>query len=367
MPTIAELPDIDQAMARLDAAEASFQEAPGEAFVQTDEPARAQSAPSEAKTADKPNSESADTRAAAGDKTADPKPVSETPKPGDKPAEQKPADAKPQDKPSGSAFKQNAERLDKTWKAVNERKAQLDAQEQQLKAREQQIAAQEQRVRIQQAKASQKYTPEQYEQAGQTRQQNGDQFELQADGLERRAEKLEEQGDLAGAERARQQAKNLRDQAVVERSTAKQLKDYAGHLRANPDPTLEQHQQQKSRELQHYTTEAAKAWPELAQSGSEFQKRTAAHLQAASKYGLDTNENPAIMYFAAQLTHFERTAARVPDMEKELGELRAKVKEYEKLTAPGGGSEASTQPQRGKPASAEDEGEALRAEALAMS
>lgn len=365
MPILAELPDIDAALAKLDAAEASFEEAPGEAFVQTDDPARPQSAPSEAKAAEKPDSDTTDTRAAAGEKPAEAKEkVSETPpKPGEKPAELKPGEAKA----SGSAFKQNADRLDKTWKAVNERKVQLDGREQQLAQREQQLVVQEQRIKLQEARSAQKYSPEQYEQASQTRAQNADGFDLQADGLERRADKLEESGDYANAERARAQAKGLREQAIVERSTAKQLKDYAGHLRANPSPTVEQHQAQKARELQHYTTEAAKAWPELAQSGSEFQKRTAAHLNAAAKYGLDANENPAIMYFAAQLTHFERTAARVPEMEKELGELRAKVKDYEKLTAPGGGGEASTRPQAQKPASAEDEGEALRAEALTFS
>lgn len=367
MPAIAELPDIDQALAKLDAAEASFQDGPTEAFVQTESRAnRDQSGSSEAAPGAKPPAQHpTDTRATAGaPPKPDAKPISEIPpKPGDKPAEAKPGE-KP---PEGSAFKRDRERLDKNWKSVNERKQQLDTQEQQLKAREQQIVTREQQFKLQQARAQQRFTPEQYEQASQTKLQNAEQFGLQADGLERRADKLEEAGNFAGAEQARVQAKQLREQAVVEAATGRQLKDYAGHLRANPDPTIQQHQQQLAKQMEHYTIEAAKRWPEMGQSGSEFQKSMAANLNAAAKYGLDANEHPAVMFFAAQLTAFERAAARVPDMEKELGELRAKVKDYEKLTAPGGGSEATARPQAGKPASQEDDGEALRQEAMAYS
>jgi hypothetical protein len=45
--------------------------------------------------------------------------------------------------------------------------------------------------------------------------------------------------------------------------------------------------------------------------------------------------HPQSIYLVTQLTAAESSAARVPAMEKELSQMKARVKELETLTAPG--------------------------------
>ena len=236
-----------------------------------------------------------------------------------------------------SEFAKNAERLDKTWKAVNEQKSKLAEQDAQLKAREQAIAQREQKIQLDAVRAKSKFTPEQYEATATDRLNSAEQLVLQAKGLDKQAEEMEAAGEYGKAELAKQKAQDLREQAAGEKYSAKQLKSMAENLRKNPEPTLQQHQATMEQHKKHYLLEAAKVWPDVAKEGSEFQKQMAAHLQAASQSGLDANENPVLFYHVARLTAAETAAARVPGLEKELGAAKARVKELESLTAPSGG------------------------------
>jgi hypothetical protein len=360
MAAISELPDIDAALARLEAAEAEQVSPRPEAQVQTESEVQ-QSAPKAEATADQktPEVNSTDTPAATDKKNDAPETTPKSEK----------TDAKTPDAPTTpdnrSPFAKNAERLDKTWKAVNERKTQLETREQQLTAREQAIQRREQEITAKAAKAERKFTPEQYEQAAQNKLNAIGNLDVQADGWDKRAAELEAGGKYADADRAREQAKALREQASAARVTAGQMKAYANHLRQNPDPTAQQIQAKQEQAKQFYTVEAAKAWPELAKSGSQFQKDVTAQLQEAAKNGLDANEHPVLIYHAANLVAHKAAAARVPGLEKTIEGLKAKVGELEKLTTPGGGTEANLQPAR--TASNEDDEAALRSAALAMS
>jgi hypothetical protein len=302
-----------------------------------------------------PDSKSTDTPAGA-----EPKPPTEPEKKIETPPE------KPKKDANGnvpSAFSKNAQRLEKNWKAVQERTTQLDASEAQLKQREQTIAQREQKAQLADARAKSKFTPEQYEQAASGKLKSAETLTLQADGLDRRAEQLEADGKYGEAELAKKQAQDLREQAAGVKYTARQMKEMAENLRKNPDPTIEQHKAAMEGQKKYYLVEAAKQWPDLAKDGSEFQKQMAGHLKAAADLGIDPNEFPSIFYHAARLTAAETAAARVPAMDKELGELRAKVKELELLTTPGGGQgSAQRQPEAGAKTDEQEEAE-LRHEA----
>jgi hypothetical protein len=237
-----------------------------------------------------------------------------------------------------SDFAKNQERLEKTWKSVNQRKTELDTKEQTLTQREQAIAQREEQFKVQSAKAQQKFTPEQYETVSSQKLELAKSYDLQAKGLEAQAADFEADGKYTEAESAKQRAQDFREQAAYQRGVSKQLKEQAAHVRANPDPTLEQHQAKNQKLMRDYTMEAAKQWPDVAKQGSEFQKTMAGHLQEAAKQGLDANEFPVLMYHVARLTAAETEAARVPELVKKLGAAEAKVKELEALTAPGGGA-----------------------------
>jgi len=240
-----------------------------------------------------------------------------------------------------SGYAKNQDRLEKTWKSVNERKTQLDAQEAQLKQQASELESRASKLQLDSVKAKSKFSPEQYEEAATNRIASSEQLLLQADGLDKRAEKLEADGKYGESELAKKQAQDLREQAAGEKYSAKQLKEMAEKLRKNPEPTLKQHQDTLEQHRQHYTVEAAKVWPDLAVAGSEFQKAVLGHLNDAAKSGLDPKENPVLIYHVARLVAAETAAARVPVMEKELGVMQARVKELEALTAPEGGKPAT--------------------------
>jgi hypothetical protein len=349
---------VTDAMARLEAAEASEPALPKETFEQTESGELQQSATIQGDTGGKqPDSSPTDTPA-----TAEIKPDA-APKENETETKQPDPNAKKQ-----SDFAKNAERLDKTWKSVNERKATLDATEAKLKAQEAALAQREQKLQLEAAKAKGKTSPEEYEQYATTKTQQAEQLALQADGLEKRAEQLEDAGKYGEAELAKKQAQDLREQASGEKYSAKKLKELADHARKNPDPTLEQHKAQLDAHKKHYLNEAAKVWPDVAKQGSAFQKDMATVLQNLAQQGIDANESPAAFYFVADYVAKAADAARVPGMEKELGALKAKVKELETLTAPGGGVGASQRVEQGNsnPTDAEEEA-ALRQHALSRS
>jgi hypothetical protein len=246
---------------------------------------------------------------------------------------------KDDEKVEKNTFRKDQERLQKTWKAVNDRKAALDAQEAAYKANIAQLAVREQRIQQQAAKANApKYTPEQYDTAATTMANNAETLELQATGMEAKAQQLEDAGNYAGAEQARAHAKELRKQSNVQEAHAKQAKNTAAHMRANPDKSAEQAKATDEAHRKHYSLEAAKRWPDLTKTDSEFTKIVAGHLRVVEAQYPAMMEEPSIIFHMARLTAAEIAAARVPVMDKELGELRAKVKELEALTNPGGGT-----------------------------
>lgn len=349
---------VTDAMSKLEAAEAAEPNLPQEAFEQTADGKLQQSEAAAENTGDpQPESLTDDTRAAAEQKTAE-----ATENKTETQTEVK-TEAKADKK---SEFARSGERLDKTWKAVNEAKAAQAATEATLKAREQAIAQREEQVNLQAAKAKQKFTPDQYDTAAANKLASVETLELQARGLDAKSKEHEDAGEYGKSEMAKQQAQDLLEQAAGEKYSAKQLKEMGEQLRKNPEPTLQQHQAKMEQHRRHYLLEAAKVWPDVAKDGSEFQKSMAGHLQAAAQQGLDANENPILFYHVARLTAAETTAARVPKLEKDLGAAQARVKELEKLTAPGGGSGA-TQRIVEKKTSLNDDEEAAELRAFAES
>lgn len=239
-----------------------------------------------------------------------------------------------------SEFSKSGERLQKTWQAVNDRKVQLDSQETTLKQREATIVQREAKFNEQQVAARRGVSPEQNEEAARQKATQANTLNEQAEAWEARKEKMEAEGDFAGASKAEAQAKELRKQSAQAEALADLYKANADHARKNPDKSFEQLQAQREQNLKFYTTEAAKAWPDLVKNGSEFQKSTVANIQEFRKQGLDENEYPVLRYYAAQAAALQTDAARVPELEKKLGAAEARVKELEALTAPGGGTGA---------------------------
>lgn len=366
MPELADMPDLSAAMERLEAAEAAETPAPVEAFVQQGDPNDPQPPAGQPGEGTEPPSDLPTGTPAAAEATAAGKVENPNPEPAAKPAAEKKPEPKPGETPAQSQFAKDKARRDDSWKALNGQKEQFSKDQAMFKAERDYFEREKRQFEEQKAKASARYTPEQYEQGAAAKLEQANQFELQADGLDKRADALENDDKYAEAQKLRDQAKGLREEASFNKGTARRLSDMARHTRENPDPTAEQVKARTQQAIRDYTMAAAKSWPDMAKEGSEFQKQVVGHIQEARKGGLDVNDHPVLLYHAARLTAAETAAARVPGMEKELGELRAKVKELEALTNPGGGESAAQNLQHDRQNSDEEEGAALRGIALTI-
>lgn len=266
---------------------------------------------------------------------------------------------------NGSAFAKDAARRDTSWKALNNEKARIAAdraaiQQERIRLQEEQSRFQQQ----QQGAAKNKLTPEMYDQSATQQEQFVQQGTLQLRGLIAMKAEHEDKNQYTEAAKVDAQIEDMREKIAVAKYQANQFKNIAQNMRANPELQGDALQKRNKELLMHYTVEAAKQWPELAQANSEFQKATARTISVLKKSGLDEDSFPILRHFAAEHVAAATAAARVPALEKELAQARARIKELEPLTTPGGGTSAAPNLRpSSKPASLEAEGDALRREA----
>ena len=345
------MPGMIEAMRRLDeieAADAAEKSKP--ASTATAEPS-ANSEPSaaqgEGEPAPKPDSQPSDTPAAT-------EPAA-TPTEGKKEEPPKSAEAvKAAD--DKSRYSKAQERLTKTWDAVNAEKTTIATEKAALEQSRQQFAQEKAKFDLIQKQAEQpQHTPEDYVKASQMKRND-------ADALRTQARRAEDAGNFEQAEKLTKQANKLD-------ALADDMAEHAETIRKNPPQGFAERSKQYEQAKQAWTMEAAKAFPDLAKQGSEFQRTVAGHLNALTQQDPNLLVNPSVIYHVSRLTAAElkvqqlnTVAARVPVLEKELEQFKAKVKELQALTTPGG---SSVIPKLGSP-SADDDEEALYREAAGM-
>lgn len=259
-------------------------------------------------------------------------------KPGDKAAADKAASEAAKAEAAKSNYAKSQERLEKTWDNVNKRKTELETRDQQLTQREQQLKQREEQIRQQAEQSQAQYKPEDYERSAGTKLDRAKGLHQQADGLEAKVKQLEDDGKYTEAAKLTAEAKDLRKRAYKEEGNAEDLKSHAEQLRRNPPPSMAQRDAEAVRQRKEWTLKAAQEFPEMAKENSDLQKRVAQTLNALWNEDRNLGSNPRIIYYVTKLEAAQTAAARVPALEKQLGELKAKVQEYEKLTAPGGES-----------------------------
>jgi len=205
----------------------------------------------------------------------------------------KAADGKDQTlKETGTRYDKAKARQEKSWAELNRQKDEFKAQQLALEAERRKLAEERTSWQKEREKAERRYKPEDYEKA---------------------ADDWEAQGKYDLAEAARDRAKQLREKPDVN---------------AAADQAAKAAQREKLQK--EWYSKAAIDFPEVARNGSDQNAKLKALLAAEP----DVLNDPKGMYYASRLVAAETAAARVPVMEKELGELRAKVKELESNTTP---------------------------------
>jgi hypothetical protein len=215
---------------------------------------------------------------------------------------EKPADDKTTSQPGDSKFAKNQQRLEGGWKQLNERKTEADKREQTIAQREAELAKREQAVKAQaQAADKPKHSAQEYVNAAKL---------WEAD-----AEEAEKAQDYDKADQLRADAKKAR-------VYAEELRKNPPQIEAPPDPKQAEQTEALTKE---WYAKAGIDFPETVKQGTEAN----AKLLEIIKGEPTVLDDPKGMYYASRLATAETSAARVPPMEKELGELRAKVKELE--------------------------------------
>jgi Predicted membrane protein len=248
-----------------------------------------------------------------------------------KPTEQKTAEQIAAETKQASKFAQNQQRLEGGWKQLNERKAALEKTETEYKLREQELTKRQQDL---DRKAEELRQPR-------VKPEQADAWAL--DWLEQsqaaldEAKRLEDKGDFEASE-----AKKA--EAIILKGKAKDARQYAADLRANPpkpSPTAEQERAEFEGKQKEWGQKASIDFPQC------FDKRTAeyAALQALIKTNPDLSNDPQGIYYGARLIAAEQTAARALDWKGKFEAADAKVKKLEsKLAIPGGGAATEQSP-----------------------
>lgn len=214
---------------------------------------------------------------------------------------------KEEEKPLSNYEKAKAaakEREARAWKKINEEKERLAQAARELEDRQRDTAQPASRY-------------------------SADDYRASAERWETEADKLEAEGEFEKADEKRNLARLALKQAET---LAKQ---------GTPPTKAETDHETKLRLAQKAALQRAREeMPELTQKGSPLNEAVVGLLRANPGL-LDTAEGP---YWAAKYAQAESQASRVPDLEAEVSEFKAKIKELEEATSVGGASGPTAQP-----------------------
>lgn len=299
-------PSLAEAMAQLAQMEQADSPETPEAATPKQQPTT-DSAPNAARASDPDTAEVTST-------TSEPKPGAPAAEdPNQSPKQEPKPDANPADDKT-SPYAKNQQRLQGGWTKLNEEKSAFYKERDALKADREELVRKQQEFEAERAKASQpKYKPEDYEQA--------------SSAYNQKAEALEAAGKY--------------DEADEQRVFARQALLEAKNLRDNPPaaPKTDEKKQQEFQSLQkEWWSKAAIDYPAVAKQGTP----ESLALQALVKTEPAILGDPKGMYYAARLVCAETSAARATAVEKEVVELRAKVKALDEQVHPSAGGAATT-------------------------
>ena len=130
------------------------------------------------------------------------------------------------------------------------------------------------------------------------------------------------------------EAEKLRDEAKFARRDAEAATKSAEHVRQNPPLNQQQIQAKFTADQKTWVDKACIDFPEFAKKDSPVFQETVNYFKQMTASDPVVAKLPGFIYFCAERAALKTASARVPVMEKELGELRTKVKDLEALTNP---------------------------------
>jgi hypothetical protein len=249
------------------------------------------------------------------DKTPPEKPIELTP-------EEKAKFEKYQEQQANGKYAKDRVRKDNSWKALNAEKEAFNAEKvKQQQALQGAIAKFNADVAKHQAEvAATRHNPEKFDELA-------NKLDTEAKLKEAEIIKAENAGDLDAA-------KKLYAEAEVCKADAGKARKYADQLRKNPPPNEKQIQEKFKADQSTWVAKANTDFPEFAKQGSAVRNAAIESFKEITMADPALARLPGLIYHCVRYAAAKTAADRVPAMEKELGELRTKVKELEVLTNP---------------------------------
>jgi hypothetical protein len=159
----------------------------------------------------------------------------------------------------------------------------------------------------------------------------------------------------------------LKAEIILAKDKAQSAKSAAEEARKNPPLDAQKQQEQFQAYQRQWIDKAAIDFPEFGKKNSPLQQEAANYFKQMSEKEPAVAKLPGFIYYCAERAALKLAADRVPNLEKELGELRTKVKELDALTNPsprgGGGVQRPKSPKGWDQMSSEEQFDALRQEA----
>jgi hypothetical protein len=213
-------------------------------------------------------------------------------------------------------------RKDRSWKALNAEKEAFNAEKiKQQQALQGAINKFNADVAKHQAEiAATRHNPEKFDELA-------NKLDTEAKLKEAEIIKAENAGDLDAA-------KKLYAEAEVCKADAGKARKYADQLRKNPPPNEKQVQEKFKADQSTWVAKANTDFPEFAKQGSAVRNAAIESFKEITTADPALARLPGLIYHCVRYAAAKTAADRVPAMEKELGELRTKVKELEVLTNP---------------------------------
>ena len=162
-------------------------------------------------------------------------------------------------------------------------------------------------------------------------------------------------------------AEALKQEALLASADADRAVKAADHARKNPPLDAKKQAEQFQIHQKSWIDKAAIDFPEFAKKDSSVQKEAAQYFREMVAKEPAVAKLPGFIYYAAERAALKMAAEKVPALEKEVGELRTKVKDLDALTNPvprsiGGVSRGGSAPKKFEQLSAEEQYEQLRKE-----
>lgn len=231
--------------------------------------------------------------------------------------------------PNASKYAKENARKDTSWKALNEEKAKFETER---KAFQDSVT---------EAKARFQADVDAFKEEQAQARPNADKYEAwskaeaqKADDLNAAAKKAEDAGEFDKAEA-------LKAQAAEASGLSKRAKDMAEDVRKNPPQDDKARQEKFVADQRTWINKAAQDFPEFGKKDSEVQKGAAEYYRQMTAQIPALNKLPGFVYFCAERADLmlkansgKAASERVSALEKENGELQAKVKELDALTNP---------------------------------